>query len=147
MIKPLSDFLKHIAELSSRMDHYKKKRDPVDLNKVHVELIGDYKGGKFWLVDGTYIRDEIDEDFIGGGNPGRYSYVPENEFWIEKVMVLKDQLCTMVHEFVEWEKMTGKHWSYDKAHEYALGIEKNLRNNMPNQGSLMSDFVFSIENK
>jgi len=146
MIKPLSDFLKHIAELSSRMDHYKKKRDSVDLSKVHVELIGAYKGKKFWLVDGTYIRDKIDEDFVEGGNPGRYSYVPEHEFWIEKVMVIKDQLCTMVHEYVERDKMELEHWSYDRAHNYALGVEKKIREDMPKKGSLMKDFLYFMDN-
>ena len=147
MIKSIGSYLKGIVESSSRMEHYKKHRDSkVDLKRVHKELIGDYKGKKFWLVDGTYIRDEIDADYVEGGNPGRYSYVPEHELWIEKVMVREDQLCTMVHEYVERDKMELEHWSYDRAHNYALGIEKKLRKGLPRKGSLMKDFLYVIEN-
>jgi len=37
-----------------------------------------------WIVDGSYIRGHIDEEFTNFGQHFRYKYIPEKEFWIDK---------------------------------------------------------------
>jgi hypothetical protein len=133
------------------MEHYKKHHIPSgeDLDRIHVEFLGEYKGYKFWLVDGSYVRDSIEIDFIEGGNPGRYGYVPEDEIWIEKIMAPKDQLSTMVHEFIEMKRMENKHWDYDKAHNYSSNFEEKIRKSLPDKLppniSLFNSFKNAIE--
>ena len=42
--------------------------------------------GKFqvWLVDGSYIRGHIDEEFTNFGQHYSFSYIPKDELRIEK---------------------------------------------------------------
>lgn len=46
-----------------------------------VEERGDIK---VWVVDGTFIRGHVDEEFTNFGQHFRYPYIPENEFWIDR---------------------------------------------------------------
>ena len=44
------------------------------------------ESGKFqvWIVDGSYIRGHMDEEFTNFGQHYRYPYIPEDEFWIDQ---------------------------------------------------------------
>lgn len=37
-----------------------------------------------WIVDGTYVRTNIDEEFTNYGQHFNFTYIPENEFWIDR---------------------------------------------------------------
>ena len=37
-----------------------------------------------WIVDGSYIRGHIDEEFTNFGQHYRYSYIPVQELWIDQ---------------------------------------------------------------
>ena len=37
-----------------------------------------------WVVDGSYIRGHVDEEFTNFGQHYRYSYIPKNELWIDR---------------------------------------------------------------
>jgi hypothetical protein len=37
-----------------------------------------------WIVDGKYIRDNIDEEFTNYGQHYQFKFIPEDEFWIDK---------------------------------------------------------------
>ncbi|HTY81863.1 MAG TPA: hypothetical protein VMB24_03690 [Dehalococcoidales bacterium] len=37
-----------------------------------------------WNVDGAYIRTNIDEEFTNYGQHYRFTYIPVNEFWIDR---------------------------------------------------------------
>ncbi len=37
-----------------------------------------------WIVDGKYIRDNIDIDFVTYGQHYKYKFIPKDEFWIDK---------------------------------------------------------------
>jgi len=37
-----------------------------------------------WIIDGNYIRTNIDEEFTNYGHHYRFNFIPENEFWIDK---------------------------------------------------------------
>ena len=36
-----------------------------------------------WIVDGKYIRTNIDEEFTNFGHHLIFSFIPKNEFWID----------------------------------------------------------------
>ena len=38
----------------------------------------------YWIVDGNYIRTNIDEDFTNYGHHYKFNFIPENELWIDK---------------------------------------------------------------
>lgn len=114
------------------------------LKRIHQEKLGTYKGYTFWLVDGELIRDEVFLDFTEGGNPATYRFVPEHEVWIEKDMDSRGILPTMLHEYLEMCKMKDEGWTYDKAHTYASGIERDVRKRHPS-GSLWELFKAVVE--
>ena len=37
-----------------------------------------------WVVDGSYIRGHIDEEFTNFGQHYSFLYIPKNELWIEQ---------------------------------------------------------------
>ena len=37
-----------------------------------------------WIVDGSYIRGHIDEEFTNFGQHHRFPYIPDKEFWLDQ---------------------------------------------------------------
>lgn len=99
-------------------------------NKINVYdrlycTIGDMK---VWLVDGHKLRDLYRTQFAEGGNAGPYPWVPEKEIWIEKDIDEKEQVLTILHEYVEYMLMRLKKYTYPKAHKIAIKVDYSLRN-------------------
>ena len=128
----LSRIVSILTEVEKRMDYYKRHDNPpeVDLKKILVDKLWEYDGYEFWSVDGEYVRDNIDIDFVEGGNPGRYGYVPEKHRWIEEVIDKGDIVPTAVHEHIESILMEDYGFSYDDAHEIASDYEVEIRKNV-----------------
>jgi hypothetical protein len=74
-------------------------------------------------VSGHLVRVSVDIDFVWGGNPGRYAYVPLGEVWIEAELEKDDVSGTIVHEIVEENLMRVKGLSYAEAHQRANDYE------------------------
>jgi hypothetical protein len=87
-------------------------------------------GYKVYAVDGAAVRNLVHIDFTTGGNPGRYSYVPEGEVWVERVLEPSDAAASLLHELVETILMQEGGLDYDKAHEEASNVETMLRAQM-----------------
>ena len=101
------------------------KKSEVDLGSVHLELWGRLGDFDVYKVDGSVVRNTKDVDFTNGGNPERYSYVPEGELWVEGSND-QDRAATALHEYTECLIMkTGV--DYDHAHDRASKVEKQFR--------------------
>jgi predicted double-glycine peptidase len=109
-----------------RMDKYKKHKNISDKDVVTKE-IGEVYGYKVNLVDGNLVRQKFDTDFVMGGNPGRYSYVPNNTIWIESHYEKKELIPILIHEIIECEHMIYDGDNYEKAHGKATKHESVLR--------------------
>ncbi|MFA6136391.1 MAG: hypothetical protein WC705_03505 [Candidatus Paceibacterota bacterium] len=81
---------------------------------------------KIVYVDGKVLREYIDPEFVMGGHGLVYSYIPENEIWIDVKVDLKEVPYILLHERVEYDLMK-KGKSYDVAHEYAVVADKEER--------------------
>jgi hypothetical protein len=130
--KLLRDAAAKIVDIGEkRMDHYhahpKILLDKKLLDKIRSKYLGELEGYKVYYVNGALIREKIDIDYCLGGNGARYSYVPETEFWLDETPEKEDHAPTLLHEYEELRKMKDKDWGYDKAHDYASGIEKKYR--------------------
>jgi hypothetical protein len=113
-----------------RLDYASERKESYRFDpEVPKEFLFDYKGYKVFDVDGNYVRNNIDIDFNGGGNPSRYQYVPDDELWIEKLSnnVETDIMGYTVHEYVECERMKNMGETYEVAHDKASQIEKKVR--------------------
>jgi hypothetical protein len=81
---------------------------------------------KVFLVDGNYVRDNMDPTFIQGGNEFRYNFVPKNELWVDWHMPEEEYPYVLFHEHYESLKMKAG-WSYERAHDAAKRAENKLR--------------------
>jgi len=87
--------------------------------------------GKIWdgttvyIVDGTYVRDHYDVDFVMGGHGYVYAtYIPKNEIWLENMVRSEDDALDLAHEIIEYILMKYKVISgYDPAHGATAQIE------------------------
>ncbi|MGA2864785.1 MAG: hypothetical protein ABSF95_09880 [Verrucomicrobiota bacterium] len=60
---------------------------------------------KVWLVDGSYIRGNIDEEFTNFGQHYRFPYIPENELWIDQERSPDERAFFIDHLIVEHQLM------------------------------------------
>jgi hypothetical protein len=66
------------------------------------ETIGDLQ---VWIVDGTYIRGHMDEEFTNFGQHYRYPYIPKNELWIDQEAEHDERRFFIDHLLVEHRLM------------------------------------------
>lgn len=120
--------------IKDRLDYYDKRIEDKSylsaglLKKIKVKYSGKFLGlYKIFEVNGDVLRTKIDIDFVSGGNPTRYAYLPENEIWIDENLHPNDFAAIAIHEFVEYMLMKYKKKSYDDAHDKASVVELKFR--------------------
>ena len=79
-----------------------------------------------WVVDGSYIRGHIDEEFTNFGQHYRYRYIPEDELWLDQEAGADEQHFFIDHLLVE-RRLMAKGMSYDQALEQADRKERAER--------------------
>jgi hypothetical protein len=60
---------------------------------------------KIWIVDGSYIRGHIDEEFTNFGQHFRFPYIPENELWLDQEAEHDERQFFIDHLLVEHRLM------------------------------------------
>ena len=94
------------------------------INAVYKNLIKKYSSKKIkvWVVKGELVRDLFFLDFTEGGYDKVYSFIPENEIWIDDDLSLSERKFVFLHELHERNLMSlGKR--YDFAHKSSSKIE------------------------
>ncbi len=84
------------------------------LQPAYLEKIDERGNLKIWIVDGSYIRGKIDEEFTNFGQHYRYPYIPIDEFWIDKEAEHDERQFFIDHLLVEYRLMA-KGMSYADA--------------------------------
>lgn len=113
----------HRAELIERRERsksellkkaIKKKMHRKDIiRKIHKTLLKKYsKTLKVWIVNGELVRDLFFVNFTEGGHDKVYSFIPENEIWIDDDVNPKERKFILLHELHERNLML-QGWSYD----------------------------------
>ena len=87
------------------------------------ESRGDFQ---IWIVDGSYVRGHIDEEFTNFGQHYRYPYIPEKEFWIDQEAEHDERAFFIDHLLVEHDLMA-KGVPYEKAIVEADRVERKER--------------------
>jgi hypothetical protein len=80
----------------------------------HIQRIEDINGLQVWIVDGTYIRGRIDEEFTNFGQHYRFSYIPTNELWIDQEAKPDERRFFIDHLLAE-HRLMSKGMPYEKA--------------------------------
>jgi hypothetical protein len=102
-----------------------------EAEKESGDLIATFDGWRVLLVDGKRIRDEKEVSFIGGDNPAAdRSEMPAKTIWIEKMPDRGDELAFLIHELVEFFRITHDDHDYEEAHKDANLWEGKYREKM-----------------
>ncbi|MBI4116480.1 hypothetical protein HY449_01930 [Candidatus Pacearchaeota archaeon] len=99
-----SKFLKKIRKI--------KVKEKI-LKKIYKKpLFGKYtKNLKIKIVRGNLVRSLFYLDFTGGGHDKIYSFIPEDEIWIDDDVYKKERALVLIHELHERALMS-KGWPY-----------------------------------
>lgn len=76
-----------------------------------------------WIVDGFYIRANIDEEFTNYGQHYKFKYIPKDEFWIDRESHPDEQKFFIDHLLVEHRLMENGAL-YNQALEAADKLER-----------------------
>ena len=57
------------------------------MKKPYIKKFSGISGFKVFIVDGEYIRENMDEEFTNFGQHYLFDFIPKNEFWIDKERV------------------------------------------------------------
>jgi hypothetical protein len=96
------------------------------MKKPYIRKIEKISRFTVWLVDGDFIRDNIDIDFTNFGQHFRFNFIPKNEFWIDRGNADGEERFYIDHLLVEHRLMSqGK--SYEEALDQADKKERSVR--------------------
>ena len=79
-----------------------------------------------WIVDGDYVRKNVDEEFSNFGHHWTIEEIPENEVWLDEESHPDGQRFCLGHVLVE-RKLMQRGKSYEQARVVADNIERELR--------------------
>jgi hypothetical protein len=84
------------------------------LKPPYVRKVGQRGGITIWVVDGTYVRTHLDEEFTNYAQHYAFKFIPENEFWLDQEATEDEQQFFIDHLLVEHALMK-KGVPYDDA--------------------------------
>jgi len=98
----------------------------VKLKLPYIKKIDEWGNLQVWVVDGSYIRGHIDEEFTNFGQHYSFLYIPKNELWIEQETKNDERRFFIDHLLVE-HRLMGQGIPYNKALEEADKVERKER--------------------
>jgi len=88
-------------------------------------------GIKTYIVDGDFIRSNINVDYVEGGHGYVYDYVPKDEIWVEEMEDRKEMWFNFQHELYERALMKADpKLDYSDAHDKAVARETKQRHKL-----------------
>jgi hypothetical protein len=100
------------------------------MKKPYIKKIYEKNGNNFFYVDGAWIRENIDEEFITYSDHLKFKFIPPREVWIEEEFSKKEWKY-YVKYFVAKLKYLGECYEYWEAVRLANVVEQNARNKNP----------------
>jgi hypothetical protein len=92
----------------------------------YVSCLGRRGPLSIWLVDGAYIRKNVDEEFSNFGHHYSSSEIPNREIWIDEETDPDEQRFFIHHSIVERRLMIQGR-TYDEARKQANKEERRMR--------------------
>ncbi len=97
------------------------------MKKPYIKKYKTVKGYSVYIVDGEYIRDNLNEEFTNFGINPRFKFIPKNELWIDKEYGKINEVKFYLKNMLSEEELIKKGMKYDDALEIGDKIEKRLR--------------------
>jgi hypothetical protein len=82
----------------------KLELSPVDL-QMHLKKIGRRGRLTIWVVDGNFVRSQIDREFTNFGQHFRFPFIPQDELWIDVEQNPDERRFFIDHLLTEWRLM------------------------------------------
>jgi hypothetical protein len=99
------------------------------LKKPYLSLYKKQDGFKIYVVDGSYIRKELNDQFTDFGQHYRFpKMIPANEVWLDKNYAHPDEYRYFVAHAIKEAELMKKGKSYADAITEADKLEWNMRN-------------------
>ena len=84
-----------------------------------------------YIVDGDWVRSNINVDYVEGGHEAVYDYITKGEIWVEDMEDKKEMWFNFQHELYERSLMIANpKMSYDTAHDKAVQRETKQRHKL-----------------
>lgn len=96
------------------------------VNKPYVKKFCEIANFTVWIVDGYYIRKNVDEEFTNYGQHKRFGFIPKNELWIDKARKLGEEKF-YIDSMLIMHRLIVEGISHNKAIKIADKIEKRER--------------------
>ncbi|MFH0808663.1 MAG: hypothetical protein V1888_03565 [archaeon] len=96
------------------------------MEKPYVKKFCEIEDFKVWIVDGAYIRGNVDEEFTNCGQHFEFKFIPQDEFWIDRVRTPGEEKY-YIDSMMMMNRLIAKGESRAKAIETANKIEKRER--------------------
>ncbi len=106
---------------------HETSQHPHPPNEIYKKYLKDFRGYTVYMVNQELVQDLYKIDFVDGGNPSVYHWIPEGEIWIADALAKTEIRFVLWHEYVECQLMKQKGLTYDQAHELASKQEYGLR--------------------
>ena len=96
------------------------------LQPPYIKKVGQRGNITIWVVDGTFVRTHLDEEFTNYGEYYGFKCIPKNEFWLDKEAHEDEQQFFIDHMLVEY-RLAEKGMPYDDALVKADSAERAER--------------------
>jgi hypothetical protein len=96
------------------------------LKLPYLEKVDERGNLQVWVVDGSYIRGHINEEFTNFGQHYRFSFIPKNELWIDQEAKNDERRFFIDHLLME-HRLMARGTPYDKALTDADKVERRER--------------------
>jgi hypothetical protein len=97
-----------------------------ELNKRLIDEVDEFK---VFLVNGEFVRNNLEIEFTMGSHKLMSDFIPKDEVWLDDRMSDNDILALIHHEVVE-ARLMRKGMSYEDAHALATKSEMKFRKKM-----------------
>lgn len=106
------------------------------LKPPYLEKVGTRGAITIWIVDGTYVRTHLDEEFTNYGQFLVFDCIPKNEFWLDKEAKDDERRFFIEHLLVE-HRLMAKGVPYDDALAAADRTERAERRRSGDVGKVV----------
>lgn len=96
------------------------------IKKVYVKKVCDIDIFSVWIVNGEYIRTNINEEFTNYGQSYSFNFIPMNEFWIDKESVPGEEKY-YIDSMLMMNRLIAKGMNHENAVKKADMMEKRER--------------------
>lgn len=116
-----------------------------EMNKPYIKKHSEISGFTIWIVDGKYIRDNIDIEFTNYGQNYMFKFIPKNEMWLDQERN-PDEDKYYINSMLRMNKFLSQKISHREAIKQDDIIEKEERTkNYPEE--ILKNPQIVIENK